>query len=134
MQYRYAFERLETAVGCIANLGAGTDAPDRLGAALHEIHLAKNDICQDKRSKELFEELFSLIDFSLVDSEKGIYKRNFEEMSDELRHYVLDLVIQLYTRAIILFHGTFTDVWAENPTIKTWKAGIKKKFGEVPGF
>lgn len=134
MEYRYALEKLRDAIKCIANLGEGTDAPDRLSKALNEIHLAKNDIYNDPEATKLFEELFSLIDFSKTDPEKGVFKRNFEEMNYELRLYVLDLMIQLYALVIILSHGDFKEAWAEHPMIEERKSKIKKTYKEIPDF
>lgn len=130
LKYGYAMEKMTTISYMLTYLGEGTNAPDRLSAALSEMWHAKDEIAQDRIAKPIYDEIISMIDYSKKDKEKGIYKRNIEEMPKAIQFYLFYLFFKLYFRIEELFRGTDKLEREPDPEIVEWKRSIKQTYAD----
>ena len=130
MKYSYAQEKITNATYILSFLGEGTNAPDRLAGALSELTYAKDEVYGDQQAKVLYDEIFSMIDYAKIDKEKGIYKKNFEEMNKELLMYIGELIFKIHFRIEDLYYKTNKIEKGEDPNVKAWKENIRKTYAQ----
>ena len=88
-----AFENMQRAMGHLIRMHANPE--ERLAGALREYSNAK-DYIDDAKGKEFVTKIDSYIDMTKEDKEIGIYGRNANEMTQDERIAVADLIFQLY--------------------------------------
>ena len=130
LKYGYAMEKMTTVSYMLTFLGEGTNAPDRLTAALSEMWHAKDEIAQDKIAKTLYDEILSMIDFSKRNKEKGIYKRNIEDMPKAIQFHLFYLFFKLYFRIEELYRGRDRLGREPDTEIVEWKRSIKQTYAD----
>lgn len=128
LTYSYAMEKLDTVIRLAASVVNDIDIGERLGSALSELRYPENEIKQDTIAFELYNEIYSLIDFSLMDKEKGIYRSNAEKMPPDVRMHLFELIFKLYFRIEKVYYEG--EIQAENPAVREWKESIKQTYEE----
>jgi hypothetical protein len=128
-KYSYAIEKLDTVIRVAAWIdNEQVDIAERLGGALQELTYPKSQISQDKIAKDIYDEIYSLIDYSKRNNKKGTYRINIEDMSKDVRMYIFELIFKLYFRIEELYYQDESKTI--DPTVKEWKDKIKQRYKE----
>jgi hypothetical protein len=128
LKYSYAMEKLDTVIRLAASVVNDIDIGERLGSALSELHYPENEIKQDTVAFGLYNEIYSLIDYSKRDKEKGTHRLNVEEMPPDVRMHLFELIFKLYFRIEKVYYEG--ELQAENPAVRQWKESIKQTYEE----
>jgi|GEM_PF-2604270 len=124
MELIYSHEKMLSVIRLAAGVTNSEDIAKRISDSLSEINNLKDDLKNHPETKSLYEEIFSLIDYT---EESNIYHKNVVRMSPSVRIYLLKLIFKLYFAVDSIYFASTGISRESNPEVDEWRSEINRK-------